>query len=518
METNLTLKEENSQEYLSLQKQLSEYSKLDNRSKFHLSLEIEKLFENNIDKGLHLLEMNLFTFYSNSKLRNVIQLIVEEIKDTEQIMRIMYDKLQSVLQNYESLSKDEKDSITFLFEELIKLSPLNAIKIIDQYQELFYSVNSLEEIKMKNLDFIIENAPPLQKDTSMNLLEKIDNSIEVYEKPSDILSDDEKKIAKNILIIGETGVGKSSFINSFVCYLLGVQMYNKERFKMVNEKVETQTQSVTSDIISYTIRPKENICKCPIRLIDTPGFGDTRGEKVENSNIEKLSDYLKKEITEIHAIIFVFKSSTNRIHSFQTEIFNKMMNLFGKDAANNFTVLFTFRDVGEPEALAAVNKANLTFKEKFECNNSVFFSSINKDRKIIQEFWKLSIENYRKIISFIMTTFPTQIGMTKTMLKLKKKLVLIIEHLKTSTNELLERLVGFQKERNRLIENKKKLLEQPNFIEEVYYVSKKVPTLNWNLTCSECKKTCHKNCEAVNMFLWGCESFSWGYCITCNHS
>ena len=187
METNLTLKEENSQEYLSLQKQLSEYSKLDNRSKFHLSLEIEKLFENNIDKGLHLLEMNLFTFYSNSKLRNVIQLIVEEIKDTEQIMRIMYDKLQSVLQNYESLSKDEKDSITFLFEELIKLSPLNAIKIIDQYQELFYSVNSLEEIKMKNLDFIIENAPPLQKDTSMNLLEKIDNSIEVYEKPSDIL-------------------------------------------------------------------------------------------------------------------------------------------------------------------------------------------------------------------------------------------------------------------------------------------------------------------------------------------
>ena len=420
METNLTLKEENSQEYLSLQKQLSEYSKLDNRSKFHLSLEIEKLFENNIDKGLHLLEMNLFTFYSNSKLRNVIQLIVEEIKDTEQIMRIMYDKLQSVLQNYESLSKDEKDSITFLFEELIKLSPLNAIKIIDQYQELFYSVNSLEEIKMKNLDFIIENAPPLQKDTSMNLLEKIDNSIEVYEKPSDILSDDEKKIAKNILIIGETGVGKSSFINSFVCYLLGVQMYNKERFKMVNEKVETQTQSVTSDIISYTIRPKENICKCPIRLIDTPGFGDTRGEKVENSNIEKLSDYLKKEITEIHAIIFVFKSSTNRIHSFQTEIFNKMMNLFGKDAANNFTVLFTFRDVGEPEALAAVNKANLTFKEKFECNNSVFFSSINKDRKIIQEFWKLSIENYRKIISFIMTTFPTQIGMTKTMLKLKK--------------------------------------------------------------------------------------------------
>ena len=51
-----------------------------------------------------------------------------------------------------------------------------------------------------------------------------------------------------------------------------------------------------------------------------------------------------------------------------------MMGLFGKDAINNFTVLFTFRDVGEPEALEAVKKANLSFKEQFECNNSVFFS------------------------------------------------------------------------------------------------------------------------------------------------
>ena len=439
--------------------------------------EIGELFENNLHKALQLFETNLFTLYSHSELITAIQLIIEDSKDTEQIMRIIYNKLQSVLKNYELLSNEEKESITFLFEELIKISPSSSIKLIDQYQELFYSVDSLEEIKMKYLDIIIKNAPPLLKDNSFHLIETVDNSINVYKKPSDILSDDEKEIVKNILIIGETGVGKSSFINSFVSYLLGVQMYNKERFKMVNEIVETQTQSVTSDIKAYTIRPREAICKCPIWLIDTPGFGDTRGEKVEISNIEKLSEYLMKVITEIHAVIFVFKSSTNRIHSFHTEIFNKMMNLFGKDAINNFTVLFTFRDVGEPEALEAVKKANLSFKEQFECNNSVFFF-INKVRKIIQEFWKLSIQNFQKIVLFIMKTFPTSVGMTKKMLKIKKKLSLIIEHLKSSTNELLERLVVFKKERNRLLNNKTKVLNQPNYIEEVYYVSNKVPTLN----------------------------------------
>ena len=248
---------------------------------------------------MQLFETNLFTLYSHSELITVIQLIIEDSKDTEQIMRIIYNKLQSVLKNYELLSNEEKESITFLFEELIKISPSSSIKLIDQYQELFYSVDSLEEIKMKYLDIIIKNAPPLLKDNSFHLIETVDNSINVYKKPSDILSDDEKEIVKNILIIGETGVGKSSFINSFVSYLLGVQMYNKERFKMVNEIVETQTQSVTSDIKAYTIRPREAICKCPIRLIDTPGFGDTRREKVEISNIEKLSEYLMKVITEI---------------------------------------------------------------------------------------------------------------------------------------------------------------------------------------------------------------------------
>ena len=88
----------------------------------------------------------------------------------------------------------------------------------------------------------------------------------------------------------------------------------------------------------------------------------------------------------------------------------------------------------------------------------------------------MSIQNFQKIVLFIMKTFPTSVGMTKKMLKIKKKLSLIIEHLKSSTNELLERLVVFK--RNRLLNNKTKVLNQPNYIEEVYYVSNKVPTLN----------------------------------------
>ena len=62
--------------------------------------EIGELFENNLHKALQLFETNLFTLYSHSELITAIQLIIEDSKDTEQIMRIIYNKLQSVLKNY----------------------------------------------------------------------------------------------------------------------------------------------------------------------------------------------------------------------------------------------------------------------------------------------------------------------------------------------------------------------------------------------------------------------------------
>ena len=69
-------------------------------------------------------------------------------------------------------------------------------------------------------------------------------------------------------------------------------------------------------------------------------------ETKEQENINKLVDFLKNECSEIHAILFILKSSTNRLTPFQISIFNKMMNLFGKDAEQNFTVLFTFKRIG----------------------------------------------------------------------------------------------------------------------------------------------------------------------------
>lgn len=107
------------------------------------------------------------------------------------------------------------------------------------------------------------------------------------------------KMTKNYIVMGQTGVGKSTLIDAYINYLTGVDYYDKFRFKLIDERAELsgrdkdsqQAASVTSKVTIYHIPSKwikkaglkekhdEPYC---INLVDTPGFGDTRGSEVDS--------------------------------------------------------------------------------------------------------------------------------------------------------------------------------------------------------------------------------------------
>lgn len=100
------------------------------------------------------------------------------------------------------------------------------------------------------------------------------NGLKLYEY-SQALSASDKSSAKTLVVFGETGCGKSTFLNAIVNYVAGVEMEDVFRYIVVVENDSNQLKSITSTIKDYYIQNSRT--GQVYRLIDTPGFGDTTG-------------------------------------------------------------------------------------------------------------------------------------------------------------------------------------------------------------------------------------------------
>ncbi|KAK1241432.1 hypothetical protein MKX08_001406 [Trichoderma sp. CBMAI-0020] len=145
----------------------------------------------------------------------------------------------------------------------------------------------------------------------------------------------------NILILGETGVGKSTFINAFVNYLTystlneamdvdeltsvipcsfslqsmdrsnlsaGIQEYNIKVGTRDDEVDGSAGKSATQKSSVYPVK----IGTKTYRLIDTPGIGDTRGLSYDKEN---MADILKaiSSYEQLHGILVLVKSNNARL-------------------------------------------------------------------------------------------------------------------------------------------------------------------------------------------------------------
>ena len=108
----------------------------------------------------------------------------------------------------------------------------------------------------------------------------------------DIFSSEDEKKSINLLVVGETGTGKSTLLNAMTNYLLGIKYDDPVRAKIIIENVQSISKSVTSTVTLYQIKSNPKIFPYPVRFIDTPGFGDTGGLKEDKNNANKLMKFI----------------------------------------------------------------------------------------------------------------------------------------------------------------------------------------------------------------------------------
>lgn len=168
----------------------------------------------------------------------------------------------------------------------------------------------------------------------------------------------------NILLLGETGVGKSTFINAVANYLtykyfdiaekndlivlipsaFRIQDKHKKDHRITvgsnvdtNEHLETGA-SATQGVKTYVFPIWKG--KVNVRIIDTPGLGDTRGIEQDESNCHYILKYVS-QLDNLHAVCFLFKANESRKTMFFEYCLSQLLCRLDKPVTDKLFFLFT---------------------------------------------------------------------------------------------------------------------------------------------------------------------------------
>nr|XP_054761542.1 uncharacterized protein LOC129267961 [Lytechinus pictus] len=183
--------------------------------------------------------------------------------------------------------------------------------------------------------------------------------------PNDLLWDDlsQLKLIKevNILILGETGVGKSTWINGIQNYLSFTNLYeamNSQDFPVLIPSSFTLTQDGVQKKIkigtddpnevqetgkSATREPRSyvfTVGDVRLCLIDTPGIGDCGGIEQDEINMQNILYHLT-HYPEIHAICILLKPNNARLTVMFRFCIQELLVQLHNSAKNNIVFCFT---------------------------------------------------------------------------------------------------------------------------------------------------------------------------------
>ncbi|XP_069488452.1 uncharacterized protein [Ambystoma mexicanum] len=319
---------------------------------------------------------------------------------------------------------------------------------------------------------------------------------------------------KVIMFVGATGSGKTTLINGMVNYILGVKWEDDFRFKLIDEETHrSQAESQTSSIASYNLIHQEGFqVPYSLTLIDTPGFGDTKGIDRDRILIEQIRECFStpEGVDHIDAVCFLAQSSLARLTQSQRYVFDSILSLFGKDIADNILLMVTFADGHKPPVLEAIKVAEVPCPMdngnpvNFKFNNSAWYTSngvkgpigsTEEDENFDRLFWKMGVNSLKKFFVTLTNLETKSLCLTKTVLDERKQLETIVEGLQPHIGAGLTKQEEIRKTTAVLEQNWDKMKANENFEYEVpKTVARKEVVSHFITNCQKCHQTCHYPC------------------------
>ena len=354
-----------------------------------------------------------------------------------------------------------------------------------------------------------------------------------------------------VLFCGKTGDGKTTAINAFFNIVKGVKLEDDYRFILIEEpeKEKKQAESQTDGVHIYYLKDYK---KRPVIIIDSQGYGDTRGKTYDEMVDNSFRYVFSHIIDHINTVCFIVKSNTNRLDILTKYIFSSVTSLFSEDITENFIILATFANKDTikngPDFISSI-QTDADFLKINERMNQKWWYSFdskcildNENDKLTKYSFSNANDLYDKNVTLLK---PKSIAKSSEVLNTRNELRIEVNNLNNqfqnliieqenlernekAIDEVSAKIQGMeidiaklesrmdQKNKKELENELRKLNEELN--ERLYNLNnqtetKLVKTLvrdNNHLytTCHTCKRNCHDPCDCFFQILGRCTVFT----------
>ena len=159
-----------------------------------------------------------------------------------------------------------------------------------------------------------------------------------------------------ILLVGETGVGKSAVLEFIANVLIGnnIDCYDFEIVDRSSEPPISLNQSQTNSARFYTLTSKNdivvsegvlNVEECvtlpKVHILDTPGLADTRGIEQDELHKKSIATEIQKHIDSVTAVLILANGTVQRLTVGIDYALTALAAMFPKSLASNIAFVFT---------------------------------------------------------------------------------------------------------------------------------------------------------------------------------
>jgi len=291
----------------------------------------------------------------------------------------------------------------------------------------------------------------------------------------------------NILHLGETGVGKSTWINGFANYILYSTLSEAEnnddvsKFTMMSERfeevvVQTGTDRNEVEVGQYVFRLGIN----RVRIINTPGIGDTSGIDQDRINFQNIMTYLSS-LDEINGICILLKPNNARLTVMFKFCIDELLTHLHRDACKNIVFCFTnargtFYKPGDtlPPLRELIAKSNIDLhltENTVYCidNESVRFLAALKqgikfdgdEKKNYSTSWEMSVKETERLIEYI-SSLPSHKVKNTLSLNDARRLIVALSRLLAEITSTIQNNIGVIEQRRQEVMESTKHKEDLN--------------------------------------------------------